>query len=106
MNRGIIKAVMGGLFIGAAVFFAPFLLLKTMLFFFIIGGIIRMLFWRRMYHWGRPHMYMAMADKVRHMSEEEYTEMKNKMNNWQGHCHTNGCHNYYSQTKTNNNETK
>lgn len=106
MNKGIIKSIMGGLFIGAAVFFAPFLILKAMLFFFIIGGIIRMIFWRRMYHLGRPQMYMAMADRVRNMSEEEYTEMKNKMNQWQSHCYNHSCCNGYTQTKSDNNQTK
>lgn len=102
MNRGIIKSVVGGVLIGTALFFAPFLLLKTMLFFFIIGGIIRMMFWRRMYHWGRPQMYMAMADKVRNMSEEEYAELKNKMNNWHGHCYHNGCHAQYKKEENTN----
>lgn len=102
MNRGIIKSVIGGTLIGAALFFAPFFVLKMMLFFFIIGGIFRMLFWRRMYHWGRPHMYMAMADKVRNMSEEEYTEMKNKMNNWQHNCYQGGCHGHFRKEETTN----
>lgn len=104
MNRGIIKSVIGGALIGAAAFFAPFLLIKTVLFFFIIGAIFRMIFWRRMYHWGRPHMYMAMADKVRNMSEEEYAELKNKINNWNSHCCHNGCHaNYKTEENKNTN---
>jgi predicted membrane protein len=102
MNRGIIKSVIGGALIGTAAFFAPFFLIKTVLFFFIIGSIFRMIFWRRMYHWGRPQMYMAMADKVRNMSEEEYTEMKNKMNNWEQDCYHGSCYSRYRKEENTN----
>lgn len=102
MNRGIIKSVIGGALIGAALFFAPFFILKTMLFFFFIGAIFRMLFWRRMYHWGKPRMYMAMADKVRNMSEEEYTELKSKMSNWEHNCYHGSCHSSYKKEETTN----
>lgn len=102
MNRGIIKSVVGGAIIGTALFFAPFFVLKTMLFFFIIGGIIRMIFWRRMMYWWRPQMYMAMADKVRNMSEEEYADLKNKMNHWNGNCYHNGCYTYHKKEENTN----
>lgn len=102
MNRGIIKSVVGGALIGTALFFAPFLLLKTMLFFFIIGSIMRMLFWRRMFWYARPMMQMAYTDKIRNMSEEEYGEFKNKMNHMHGHCYHNGCHTYYKKEENTN----
>lgn len=102
MNRSIFKPILGGLFIGAAVFFAPFALLKLMFFFFIIGGIFRMLFWRRMYHYGRMNYYMVSAEKIRSMSEEEYTAFKSKMNNWQGNgcCHHKGYDNCNEPNQT------
>lgn len=85
MNRGILKALIGGAILGTALFFAPFFVLKTMLVFFIIGSLFRFLFWRRMVHWSRPQLYMAMADKVRNMSEAEYSEFKSNMNHWEQH---------------------
>jgi hypothetical protein len=91
MNRGILKALFGGAILGTALFFAPFFVLKMMLVFFIIAGLFRIMFWRRIYYWGRPHMYMAMADKVRNMSEAEYTEFKSKMNHWEQHGYQGSC---------------
>ncbi len=102
MNRGIIKSVIGGILIGTAAFFAPFLLIKTLLFFFIIGAIFRMIFWRRMFHYARPMMQTAYADKIRNMSEEEFTAFKSKMNEMHRHCYHNRCGNHYTTDNTNN----
>ena len=115
MKRSILKPIAFGLLFGAAAFFAPFMILKVMFFFFIIGGIMRMIFWGR-YRGGGHQYYMAYADKIRGMSEDEYSEFKNtclagrqEMNNWRGgcgyhrydYCHNNS-HNYCEENQDKN----
>ena len=95
MKRSIFKPILGGLIIGTALFFAPFMLLKFLFWMCIIGGIMRMIFWRRHSHWGGPRYYMAYADKVRNMSQEDYDALKTKMNKWQGHCGHYGQYNWH-----------
>jgi hypothetical protein len=91
MKRSVFKPIIAGILIGAAIYFVPFFALKTLFFILIIGAIFRMFSWRR-YHW-RSHYYVAYADKIRSMSEEEYNEFKNKMNRWnQDYC----CNSHYS----------
>ncbi|MBL7773044.1 MAG: hypothetical protein JNM95_09295 [Chitinophagaceae bacterium] len=82
MNKSVLKSVLGGIAFGAIMFFAgPFILLILLLkFIFTPFGMGRMMYrhhgdWR-----GMRGMRFAMADKIRSMSEEEFTEFKNKMN--------------------------
>lgn len=86
MNRSIIKAIIFGSLFGAAVFFAPFLILKFILFFFLIGGLIRLFFWGRGRRWGGGSYYVAYANKMRSMSEEEYAAYKEKISKYNHHC--------------------
>lgn len=79
MKRTIFKPILAGILLGAAAFFMPLLLLKAVFFFLIIGFILRSILWRR-YHRG-AYLYVNSADKIRNMSEEEYTDFKNKMKN-------------------------
>lgn len=111
MKRSIFKPIVGGLIIGTALFFAPFMLLKFLFWLCIIGGIMRLIFWRRHNYWGGPRYYMAYADKVRSMSEEDYAALKNKMNKWDSYCCYNrryGCHDEKEmcEKETNEKETK
>ena len=73
MNKSIVKVIVVGILFGTIAFFAPFLLIKVMLFIVIAGALFR-LFWRGRGHYGR----FAMADKIRSMSDEEYTAFKNR----------------------------
>ncbi len=58
---------------------------------------MRLIFWRRYSYWGGPHSYMAYADKVRNMSQEDYDAFKTKMNRWQGGCGHYGRYNCYHE---------
>jgi hypothetical protein len=84
MTRSILKPIIAGILLGTAAFFMPFFILKAILFIFIIGTIFRAIMWRRHY-WGK-WQYIAYTDKIRNMSEEEYKEFKDKMNNWNHNC--------------------
>ena len=93
MARSIFGVVVGGVIVGALAFFVPHLLLGILVFFLIV----------RLLHCGGRHGYYGhghghhermfyLADKVRKMSEEEYTEFKTKMGG--GNC-GGGYHGYY-----------
>jgi hypothetical protein len=86
MNRSILKPILFGVLFGAAAFFVPFMLIKMILFLMIISFIFRMFWWGGRGH--RMHYQFAYADKIRNMSEEEYTAFKSNVN--KGHC----CHHY------------
>ena len=73
-TKAIFKSIFMGLIFGSLVFFAPFFLLKTLIFFMLISFLMKMWWWRSMKHSGRFHF--RFADKVRNMSEEEYTRFK------------------------------
>lgn len=95
MKRSIFKPIVFGVLFGAAVFFMPFMLLKFIFFFMFIGAIFRMFAWRRFRHGGMSYHAMY-ADKIRSMSEEEYSEFKNKTQDCYNHYNYRGCHNYYN----------
>ena len=86
MNRQIIKPIIGGLLIGAALFFLPFFVLKVLVFFLFIGLLFRLFGWR---HYRGPRGW-ALADKIRTMSDEEYNNYKTK---WRRES----CHSYHSK---------
>lgn len=106
MKRKILKLVIGGVALGTALFFAPFLVLKIMALFFILGALVRILFWRRMFWYTRPMMQMAYADKIRNMSAEEYEVFKNKMNQMHGHCYERGFKPRWNKFDNTQSETK
>lgn len=77
MTRTIVRAVIGGIIVGALAFFAP----KVLLALFILSIIFHACHCcggRR--HWGGHRMgskqLFYMADKIRKMSDEEYQEFK------------------------------
>lgn len=88
MNKHVFKSVLGGIAFGAILFFAgPFILLILLLkFIFTPFGMGRMMYRQHGPWQGGPSMRFAMADKIRSMSEEEFTQFKNKMNNQRYGC--------------------
>lgn len=82
----ILKPVLFGAILGAALFYMPFFLLRIAVVFLIIGALIRLFRGRRGWS-GGPHGHggfrsgyrLAFADKVRAMSDEEYAQFKQKV---------------------------
>ena len=90
MNKSVLKPIIGGVFLGAFVFFTGPLVFIVLLLKFIFTpfGMGRMMMHRRI---GSPlgfntQMRFAMADKVRSMSDDEFTSFKEKMNNKFNNC--------------------
>ncbi len=76
MTKSIFKAIGKGIFIGAALFFAPRLLLAI----FLVIMIMRFFMHRRL---GVSNFYghrFAMADRIRSMSDDEYDQYKTSSN--------------------------
>jgi hypothetical protein len=82
MIRSILKPILAGILIGAALYFMPFFLLRVLVVFLIIGGLFR-LFGGRGFQgrYGRG-FHPAFADKIRNMSNEEYNEYKQSLGRW------------------------
>lgn len=89
MNKSIFMPIIGGIALGAFIFFTgPFLLIVLLLkFIFTPFGMVRM---GRGFgagpFYGNPQMRFAMADKIRNMSEEDYNSFNEKMNDRSGNC--------------------
>ncbi|MCH5689000.1 hypothetical protein LWM68_34955 [Niabella sp. W65] len=79
MNRSILKPIIAGVLIGAALFFIPFFVLRVVTVVLIVGLLFR-LFGRR--SWGpgnrRQERFTRFADKVRNMTDEEYAQFKER----------------------------
>lgn len=104
MNQSIFKPILFGVLFGAALFFAPFFLLKVIFFIALISFLCRVFFWRRGSWNHYRHYNLAFADKLRGMSDAQYAEFKNRFND---DCCGHGCHDYRSEksaTKTDNAE--
>ena len=114
MNRSYFKPILAGVLLGAALFYMPFLI-KMILLFVIMGGLIRFIVSRKLWHyahagahggegkkgnhghyrahfrgfrggWG-PWFHPAFAEKIRNMSDEEYNRFKEKFQSrWTSHC--------------------
>ncbi|MCE3227242.1 MAG: hypothetical protein K0S32_1793 [Bacteroidetes bacterium] len=107
MKRSIFGPIIFGILFGAAAFFAPFFLLKAVFFLMIVGFIFRMFWWRRRaWHYGY-HYQLAYAEKVRNMSEEEFSQFKNKFRDCNGY-YNRGCYgdHYCNRDSYRNCETK
>ena len=76
-----------GVLLGAAVFFVPFLIVRTIFFFMIVGLFFRLFWWGVRGRNHRMRYHMAWADKVRNMSDEEYAAFKNRAGQ---HCYHHG----------------
>ena len=72
MNTRFLKLVVGGILLGAAVFFVPFFLLKVASMFLVFGLLIWIFKGKRHSHrhWG------GYVDKIRSMSDEEFKAFK------------------------------
>lgn len=86
MKTNYFKPVVFGIFLGAGLYFIPFFIFKMVLFIALVGGILRLFWWRKRGHY--HHWHLAYAEKIRNMNEEEFTEYKNKMSD----CNTHGCY--------------
>ena len=82
MNYYVIKPILGGLILGAILFFFPFFAVKVIGFLLIIGMIFWLLKGRRA-HWRR--YAMIHPDRIRSMSEEEYATFKSGFS--RSHCY-------------------
>ena len=82
MNYHLIKPVIGGLILGAILFFFPFFAVKVLGFFLIIATIFWVMRGRRA-HWRK--FAWVHPDKIRSMSDEEYESYK--ANFGRSHCH-------------------
>jgi hypothetical protein len=76
MTGSILKPILAGMLIGAALFFMPFFLLRVLVVFLIIGALFR-LFGGRGFRgrYGRG-FHPAFADRIRNMSDDEYNQYK------------------------------
>ncbi len=94
MNKSILKTIVGGILLGTVVFFTgPLLLIILVLkFIFTPFGMGRRMAFGNFGHrgFGGPGMggpRFAFADKIRSMSDEDYTSFKSKNeSNFQGKC--------------------
>jgi hypothetical protein len=82
----ILKLLLFGTLLGAALFYMPFFLLRIAVTFLIIGGLFRLFRgrWRKGSPGYGPGNFrlshrLAFADKVRAMSDEEYTQFRQKV---------------------------
>lgn len=94
MNKSIIKPIIGGALLGAFVFFTGPLLLVVLLLKFIFTpfGMGRMGMRRQFSPIGMGMPPFAYAEKIRGMSEEEFSSLKEKtQNRFNGRCSN---HNY------------
>ncbi len=85
MKRNVLEPIIGGVLLGALVFFmGPLLFIVLLLkFIFTPFGMGRMAM-RGRYAGPKgfnPKMRFAMADKIRSMSDDEFASLKEKMNN-------------------------
>lgn len=88
MNTNLLRSILAGVLLGAALFIMPFFLLRVILFFVIVGALVRLFGGGRFRRgrWGRRGFgYMpAFADQIRQMSDEEYSQFKQRFE--QGSC--------------------
>jgi len=80
MSNRVLKAIGIGLLAGTAIYFAPFFLVRVLIFFLIIGLIFRLFGWRRRWYrgygfWHNP----AYARRWHSMTDEERKAFMEKM---------------------------
>lgn len=77
MNRSILRPIVAGVILGAALFFMPFFVLRVAVVVLIVSSLFR-LFGAGRYRrgFGGPGRFSGFADKIRNMSDEEYTRFK------------------------------
>ena len=83
MNNTLLRSILAGLLVGAALFIMPFFLIRMVVFLLIISALFRLFGggrfrrggWRR--GWGYGHT-PAFTDRIRQMSNEEYNQFKQR----------------------------
>lgn len=81
----LLKPILAGILLGAALFFMPFFVLRVAVVFLIIDALFR-LFGARRFGGGYGRAFNhAYADNIRNMSDDEYKAFKNNPNScgWQ-----------------------
>lgn len=76
MNRQIVRPILIGLLFGAGLYFMPFFLLRAAMFILVVGLIFRLFAGRGRFGRGFQERRFQMADRIRSMSDEEYTRFK------------------------------
>jgi hypothetical protein len=79
MNRYAFKPILIGLLLGVALFIIPFFVAKAIVFFLIVGALFRYVKRRRIRKGNAHELHPAVADVIRHMSEQEYTIYRQKL---------------------------
>ncbi|MDJ1503172.1 hypothetical protein [Xanthocytophaga agilis] len=78
MTAQIFKSILFGALFGTALFFMPFFLLRIVLFIVIIGALFRLFARRRFGPSGHRRSFTHFTDRIRSMSDEEYTAFKQR----------------------------
>ena len=82
MNNNLVKSILAGLLLGAALFIMPFFLIRLVIFVLIIGALLRLFGggrFRRGWGAGRGYGHMpAFTDRIRQMSDDEYNQFKQR----------------------------
>jgi len=86
MTKQLVKPILVGILVGAALFVLPFFVLRVLVFFLLIGGLFRLLAgrWSRWGRYGYGRFHPAMADAIRSMSEEDYQAFRRR---FEGYAH-------------------
>lgn len=75
MTKQVLKTVLAGILAGLLIFMMPFLIIKVLIFFFLIKAIFRLMGGRR------PHWRYAYIHKYQNMSEDERKAFMQKYGN-------------------------
>lgn len=83
MNNTLLRSILAGLLLGAALFIMPFFLIRLVVFLLIISILFRLFGGNRFRRggWGRDWGYgrtPAFTDRIRQMSDEEYEQFKQR----------------------------
>lgn len=84
MSQSILKPIIFGVLFGGLAFLMPFFLLKVVFFFLIAGALFRLFAWRRFGSYRPGGYHLAFADRIRNMSEEEYSTFKSRYQHCRG----------------------
>jgi len=79
MKKSLVKSILIGIIIGALIFFAPMVFLVLLIF-----GVLMKIFGRRRYAKKYKERRFAFTDKIRGMTDDEYSSFKEKM---ESYCH-------------------
>jgi hypothetical protein len=79
MNRAVLKPILIGFFLAAALFMMPFFIAKAIIFFLVMGALFKFLRSRRLRRNNHHELHPAVADVIRYMSEQEYTIYRQKL---------------------------